>query len=270
MDMHRVETVGRVMHRRSLTLLEVLIVVALLLGMAAIIAPSVISTLDEQAFETAADVTGEQLMLARAHAQATGQSVEVRYRRGESRVEARFFMPWMMSYQIAAAADSEAGSSQTGASAEANSSTDRTPSNRDIAEAWASRSISKSVRIGSHRTGGSDSDSRHATSSLDDAEAIEAELTNTDGVRLAVFMPDGTALLNDPFWFEDGDGRVGRLTINPFSGLPAWERLIDLTDPMPADAESSLTDGESQHDSIVSGTDLDGGFGDEGATARPQ
>jgi Tfp pilus assembly protein FimT len=256
--------VGWDLNRRCLTLLEVLIVVGLLLGMAAIVAPSVLNTLDEQAFETAADVTGEQLMLARAHAQATGQSVEVRYRPGESRVEARFFLPWMMSYQLAAGEPAQDDSSQR------SESTGNSASDSAIAEAWASRAISKSVRIGSQRLVNGEGDIRHATSNLDYAAAIEAELTNTDDVRLAVFMPDGTALLNDPFWFEDDGGRVGRLTINPFSGLPAWERLLDLTDPMPTEDEFNSPAGIARDVPNDVGTDHGASFGDGGATARPR
>jgi hypothetical protein len=203
-------------------------------------------------------------MLARAHAQATGQSVEVRYRPGESRVEARFFLPWMMSYQLAAGEPAQDDSSQRSESP-GNSASDSA-----IAEAWASRAISKSVRIGSQRLVNGEGDIRHATSNLDYAAAIEAELTNTDDVRLAVFMPDGTALLNDPFWFEDDGGRVGRLTINPFSGLPAWERLLDLTDPMPTEDEFNSPAGTASEVPNDVGTDHGASSGDGGATVRPR
>lgn len=242
------------MNRRSLTLLEVLIVTALLLGMAAVLAPTVISTLDEQAFESAADVTGEQLMLARAHAQATGQSVEVRYNRGESRVEARFFMPWMMSYQMAASVTPSDATSVADSNADRQTQ-DALDARTAISEAWASRAISKSVRIGSHRSVGLDasdtaSHTGFPTSRLADAAAIEAELTSADDVRLAVFMPDGSALLNEPFWFEDEGGRVGRLTINPFSGLPAWERLLDLTESFSSGEDDREADDERASDGV--------------------
>ena len=83
------------MSRRSLTLLETLIALTLVLAMAALIVPSMLKSMEERSFEAATDVTKEQLMMARAHAQATGNPVEVTYRPDTSQVQARWFMPWV-------------------------------------------------------------------------------------------------------------------------------------------------------------------------------
>jgi Tfp pilus assembly protein FimT len=220
--------VGCLMNRRSVSLVEVLIAVALLLGIAAIVTPSVVNSLDERAFESAADVTGEQLMLARAHAQATGQTIEVRYRPEKSAVEARIFAPWLGHW--ARSTTNAPGGSEVSTNQPSTNARDDRDGPSLIPEPWANRSINKSVRIACRvPLGVSQRESSGMSLTPEEAAAIEAELTNTDDVRLAVFMPDGSALLGDPFWLEDGDGRMGKLTVNPFSGLPIWERLEDLT-----------------------------------------
>ena len=79
------------MNRRSLTLLELLLAIGLLLAMAALVFPTVLKGFGERAFESSAEVARNQLLLARAHAQAAGQPVEVTYYSPPSRVEARLF-----------------------------------------------------------------------------------------------------------------------------------------------------------------------------------
>src|SRR5437868_5810420 len=85
--------------QRSLTLLETLIALVLLVALGALIVPSLVDSLEERSFESAADVTNEQLLLARAHAQATGTPVEVTYSAGQSTVTARPFLPWLPGFQ---------------------------------------------------------------------------------------------------------------------------------------------------------------------------
>lgn len=221
------------MNRRSLSLVEVLIAVTLLLGVAAIVTPYVVDSLDERAFQAAADVTGEQLLLARAHAQATGQSVEVRYRRDDSAVEARIFSPWLGTWGSPSAIDSQSSGPRSSSSFSGAESERSKSQPSVIAEPWANRTIGKSVRIASRPSAGSPHETLRDSLAGDVRADIEAELTTTDDIRLAVFMPDGSALLGDPFWFEDEDGRIGKLTVNPFSGQPIWERLEDLTATAP-------------------------------------
>ena len=38
-----------------------------------------------------------------------------------------------------------------------------------------------------------------------------------------MFLPDGSALLGDPVWLGDGQGRHGRVSVNPWTGLPSFE-----------------------------------------------
>ena len=43
-------------------------------------------------------------------------------------------------------------------------------------------------------------------------------------IRLALFMPDGSAVLAEPVWIRDEHGRRGRLAVNHWTGLPSFER----------------------------------------------
>ncbi len=44
--------------------------------------------------------------------------------------------------------------------------------------------------------------------------------------RLAVYMPDGSALLSRPVWISDDHGRRGKIQVNPWTGLPSFERIF--------------------------------------------
>lgn len=107
------------LHPRGATLLELLVALALVLAMAALVWPPLIERLDERRFETAMDVAGEHLLLARAHAQATGGSVEVTFVPERHALVARAFAP-------------EAGAGEPGPI---------------VAEGWSVRELPDGVRI---------------------------------------------------------------------------------------------------------------------------
>jgi type II secretory pathway pseudopilin PulG len=72
----------------------------------------------------------------------------------------------------------------------------------DIPANWALRPLPDGLRI-----------------TADDADA------RTQGpVRLAVFMPDGSAVLARPVRVADDHGRRGRLSLSPWTGMPDFER----------------------------------------------
>lgn len=235
------------MRARSFTLLEILIAIVLLLALGALVFPWLADSLEERAFETAADATSEQLMLARAHAQATGTPVEVRYRADTSQVQVRFFEPWLPGFDATKLTESaepgqkRAASDLTGA-AEARDQ-------KTITESWANRVLGHGVQIVAQpptefRSSQSDMGkplAREEYQTLDD-------LMGNQDVRLAVFMPDGSALMTAPVWITDADGRLGLLRINPWSGLPIFERLANVGDqPVSSafddDAEDARLDG---------------------------
>jgi hypothetical protein len=227
------------MFRRSLTLLELMIAIVLLLAIAALIFPSMLRSMDERTFESAADVTNEQLMMARAHAQATGSPVEVTYHAGTSRVQARFFLPWLTEPSAEPSLPGGVESAVERAERLVHEPQRQGESESEIGEAWASRELGHGIRIVARRP---HADLIPGLDASDDGESGGfEELGKGQDVRLAVFMPDGSALLGDPVWLNDQEGRCGVLTINPWSGLPVFERLTD-----PTDGRSSAEETEDQ------------------------
>lgn len=213
---------------RSLTLLETLIALALVVAMGALIFPSLLNSLEERAFESAADETSEQLVRARAHAQVIGSPVEVTYDAHKSQVRARLFQPPddLMPSDPSQDDPADAPAIRAG--------NDRpTPQSREgaaISEAWALVNLGRSVRIVARPPTPRAQDALMPPSgdSLMPGEyETLADLEHGQEIRLAVFMPDGTALMGDQVWLNDDKGRLGVFTINPWSGLPFFKRLAD-------------------------------------------
>lgn len=258
--------------RRCLTLLETLVALALLAGIAALVAPALISRFDERAFEAAADGASEQLMMARAHAQATGEAVEVTYSPSTGQVHARYYAPW----SAAGDGDVMPGTSpyaQVDPSVSAAQQPDdwshlpglATPSPqiqaRAIREAWASRPLGQGIRLVTGRGGvvlsGPGEDQAPEVADESHADELDALQAMADGqeVRLAVFMPDGSALVGEDLWINDVGGRRGLITINPWSGLPLFQRLGDLTDAQRSDDDSA--EGIAEHQSTETAADIE-------------
>ncbi len=219
------------MNRRGVTLLELLVVIGLLLALGSLVFPSVLAQFHERAFESSVEVVRNQLLLARAHAQATGEPVEVFYRAVPPSVEARRFpivgrdlAPAQPARRTPAVADGEA--------------LDLAPPDEDesaeaelmIGEGWAFRELARRVWIADQPPSSLEADLPGAL------VATDVEGWNWDGapagrrgergaepawIRLAVFLPDGSALLGDPVWIGDEDGRIRKLLVNPWTGLPS-------------------------------------------------
>lgn len=245
-------------NKRSLTIVELLIVIALLAAMGSIIFPLIGDSLNERAFESAADVTGEQLVLARAHAQATGEPVEVRYHVSSAQVEARLFTPWVPGVESWSTLNLT-GVAKPGHHDRDGESSQGEPdsSSKDciIAEPWANRALSNGIRIVNHRP--TTIKTIDPVSVGETAGGILAQLglpgDSGPDIRLAVFMPDGSALMGAPVWFNDDDGRVGKLTVNPWTGLPIFERVAEAShddqstvDGTKSAAEESFSNGVSK------------------------
>jgi type II secretory pathway pseudopilin PulG len=239
-------------HKRSLTLFETLIAIILVLAMGALIFPSLVDNLDERTFESAADTTNNQLMMARAHAQATGAPVEVTYKAGASQVRVRVFTPWMIgpSNRSDIAGPFSILNRKSPRQA-ANLANGEATTSDDIDEAWACMEVARSVRITSRAPAEMRSETQQefaradATSGRGGAPPLQPDYETLDDlgkgqdVRLAVFLPDGSALLNDPVWIDDGKGRRGKLSINPWSGLPIFQRLGAANDAIGAKEDES-------------------------------
>jgi type II secretory pathway pseudopilin PulG len=240
--------------KRCVTLLETLVALAILIAAGALIFPMMMSSLDERAFESVADVTNEQLMLARAHAQATGSPVEVTFNQATSQVQARLYAPWLMSEPSAAGSFPSVfpglGSDEraTGTLVEKQPAS----TSREIPESWACQKLGANVRFRTSPpvTAEADGDRNLSEPSLgeDDYESL-ADLASGQEVRLAVFMPDGSALAGEPVWLNDDQGRCGLFTINPWSGLPVFQRLNQPQTSTEHDAPGRSSDRSSATDS---------------------
>ncbi|MHC5114561.1 MAG: hypothetical protein ACYTGP_09060 [Planctomycetota bacterium] len=219
------------MCRRGLTLLEVLIAIGLALAMLAIAIPPLTGALDRRAFESAADSTLQQLLLARAHAQATGRPVEVVYHADRRLIEARRFEPG-------------AGDDLSVAPADDASDDDRTagdPDERAIPEGWATYRLPTLLRLADQPPESSLDDDDAAFDATFDAPpdaAAPSPAANSDdalgSTRLTVFMPDGSALLGRDMYLADDAGRVATIAVNPWTGLPTVTiGAIRQAEPMP-------------------------------------
>lgn len=248
------------MKRHAFTLLETLIALVLVLALGALVFPALIDSLHERAFETAADVTNEQLMLARAHAQATGEPVEVTYHAGTKQVEARFFTPWLSEGITARIEPGTSPLAHVPMIAVFGEAQDEQAQARPITEPWATRALADGIKMVSKppaaelealgsEDAGVDAPFENDLASFDPQpeEGLE-EPWPTQDIRLAVFMPDGSALLGDPVWLGDADGRWGQISINPWSGLPLFQRLAEVAAASAAKADAPPEPDEDDDD----------------------
>ena len=262
--------------RNGLTLIETLIAIVLVVALGALVLPSLLNSIDERAFESAADVTNEQLMMARAHAQATGSPVEVTYHPSTAEVQVRMFTALLPEFGVRKSPTP----SVHGKSLPAFDATDDgapRPENSLISESWACRSLSHGMRLTSRPPSSAPRPSAASAPVLAASDEVEtiADLAGGQDIRLAVFMPDGSALLGDPVWLNDDGGRCGMFTINPWSGLPVFQRVNEIEPDV--EALSSTDDDESNFNRPRSAAPESGDqrrkVGDErksGKTPKPQ
>jgi prepilin-type N-terminal cleavage/methylation domain-containing protein len=234
------------MTARGITLIELLISMAILLAIAAIAAPTLMSTFAERRFESVAETIEQQLLLARAHAQQTGRAVEVRYEPPRHRLVARYFSITESDGFDPASLASPAGASheeardRTGDGRRSAGSfvPDEADDELAIATTWAERSMSRSVTLSDRRPEGDgvyagampgangDGVAAMFDDSVIDADRAVGGLMRADDqpIRLAIFLPDGSAMMTRTVWLSDEDNRVMRMTVNPWTGTPRIER----------------------------------------------
>ncbi|MHC4415611.1 MAG: hypothetical protein ACYS0G_10035 [Planctomycetota bacterium] len=240
------------MNRRGLTLLELLLAIGLLVALGALVWPAFVGSLNERAFETTADVVRHQLLLARAHAQTTGVPVEVTYRRNPPRIEARLFQAGPIAVEQGTyvepldATDDDRGEPP---------GIDDEQSDREglIASGWAHRRLPDEIWIATRRGDDPDENGEGEADAGQEAEwgggapdtTQEEDLDERPWIRLAVFVPDGSALLGAPVWLRDSDGRLGRLQVNAWTGLPSFDRVTETADEPPPPAEEEREEPEA-------------------------
>jgi hypothetical protein len=199
---------------RGFTLLEIILALTFVVAAGALALPIMRSALGERRFESAAEVALMQLLIARTEAQARAVPIEVVYRAEPPRIEARSF----------------AGGPDAGASADE-------PALGALLDAgWAFRPLPRNVRIERELPAIGDA-------ADDAAPGAPPDLERVGRLRLAVYLPDGSALVADPAYVVDDDGRTGRLSVDAWTGLPRFARIAD-----PAAESASTEAGDSGTD----------------------
>lgn len=243
------------MNRRGLTLFELLIVIALIGSVVALILPVMTSGLGDRAFAATGERIRGHLLLARAEAMTRRIPLEVRYTPGESssRIDVTPFTAGrelIEEFGISAgpnsqngdvlALDFDEGAAQSGYGQE-----------RSIFEPLV---ISGDLRLVRHlpielAEGAADSETGIHEDFSEDALLYDDHLFDSEpqSFRLAVFLADGTAIVADPIWLTDDEDRFARLSINPWTGIAAFERhrarngTADITDDESSEEDDQTT-----------------------------
>lgn len=224
------------MNRRGVTLLELLLAIALVLAVGALVMPALVDRLGERAFESSAEIVRSQLLLARAHAQATGEPVEVRFEPEPPRVAARWFEPDPGSLELPE--DDAGGPGLQAASADLPSADeDEAPDALVIPEPWADRLLADGVRI---------TDRPDVVDGAAEQPVASGQDETLRPIRIALYMPDGSAVLAEPVWFHDDHGRRGRLTVNRWTGLPTFEQVTRSPDELTEQQEEAPAQEEDE------------------------
>ena len=234
-------------HRRAFSLLELLIAVGVLLGLSALILPAVTSGLSTRGFESALDSLSGQMLLARAHAQRTGRAVVLEFDpgglgggssggsgRGSGRgpgrgpgVTARFFDPErdLKSDGPTASSDQESTLADTEI-ADRPWRIDVDADQNQIHDSWAEVAIDPRIVVSREPPISDESAADRweaGPTALQDAESRRAG--SSRAIRLAVFMPDGTAAMRTDIWLEDDEQRIASVRVSAWTGQPHLERV---------------------------------------------
>ena len=260
------------MPRRGLTLLELLIAIGLVVALGALVFPTMMGRQRQRTFDSTIQIIRDQLLLARAHAQATGEPVEVMYYSEAPRVEARMFRP------------ERAASRFADGSAAMLDFPEEPDEELLIPEGWAYRHLAEGVQItkmppqelqdGYGDPFGSFDDDLGAY--FDDASASLVAEQPPRIIRLAVFLPDGSALLGEGVWVVDNDGRARRIEVNPWTGLPIFDATavnrgaVEVADDAEADDEFEEFERDEQRDDEgVDSEDAESMSGEDDRAAEP-
>ncbi len=111
---------------------------------------------------------------------------------------------------------------------------------------------------------------------FDDASASLVPDQPPRTIRLAVFLPDGSALLGEGVWVVDNDGRARRIEVNPWTGLPIFDATavnrgaVEVADDAEPDDElEELERDEQRDDEGVDSEDAESMSGEDDRAAEP-
>jgi prepilin-type N-terminal cleavage/methylation domain-containing protein len=192
---------------RGFTLLELLIAIGLMLALAAVVIPITISGSAEREFETSLDRIAAQALLARSQALRAGRAIElVCVSQQQRTLEARWFDPATAFVDPVGPVDRSGGGA--GAAEPAR-----------IGESWARLELPGGLSWSDRPPGATEN------AAEDEAARDRDDAAVPGSIRLAVFLPDGSAILRRTTWLNDGEGRGASIAIDPFSAEAVIERV---------------------------------------------
>ena len=188
--------------RHGLTLIEVLIALGLVLALTALVLPTASWVLRMGALDSARDGVEATLLQARAQAKITGRSIAVKL--VDDRIVAEWFAP----------DDSVADQSD--------SSVLQTEGGQLIEGSWAQRRIPQGIEVLALATYREKMDALNSPLGNTDEDS-DQPLDSSPGMRVAVFLPDGGALVGTPVVLVGERGDALLLSIDPWTGRAHFE-----------------------------------------------
>ncbi|MCL4196709.1 MAG: prepilin-type N-terminal cleavage/methylation domain-containing protein [Phycisphaerales bacterium] len=222
--------------RRGLTLLEVLIVLALLIASAAIAIPAMSRRFESTRFDATVDQIIATLALARAQSQQQRRPVQVIWDANARTVRAA----WLDAAALADEDDSDEPSREA--------EQPRDPADGSDERSGQDRLDNAAAAAGTMATGGSSlrvllpegcrvevrptaDEEAPADAAEDRLDPIAADDSAGRNLSLAVFMPDGSTFGQASFRVVDNRGRQVRIDINPWTGQAAFAPVASAAPP---------------------------------------
>lgn len=209
------------MTRRGFTLLELMVVLAILLALASVAVPALLTSSRASRLPEAQGQIEAAMMMARADAQRQATPVRLMVRERAGSAGEMELVAEAVELSAAEPREESAEGATTGGPAkvspERSGSVYALPSGVSVREfvpgsheEIAGREHTSVPSVAAH--------SAPSGASADRASGAASETSIRDGVVLAVFLPDGEAVRPGPRYLVDRAGRVLELVVEPMSG----------------------------------------------------
>lgn len=236
--------------RRGLTLLEILIVLALLIATAALAIPAMTHRFESTRFEATVDQIIATLALARAESQQQRRPVQILWDAGERVVRGAWLDTELLAgddEQSRPVDDSQAGGTDAdGEEADPQSRLDAAGAGARTLATGGSRLrvlLPEGCRV---EPGRSESPEAGATEPSPDKRADPPGGDSTAPISLVVYMPDGSTFGEASFRVVDDQGRQVRIEINPWTGqaLVSQTPAAATSEPPASELDPSTTEAQ--------------------------
>lgn len=238
--------------RRALTLLEILIVLALLIAIAGVSIPAMTRRFESIRFDSMVDQIVATLALARAQAQEQRRPVQIRWEQSRRALRAVVLDTGSLEPADEGSLEGESSEPRFSTRRASGSPGDREPEAQDRLSAAGAQAATLSAG-GSRLRVVLPEGCRIQTGAAADAEAPDdgdggassprplvrpnsPPAPSSESVSLVVFMPDGSTFGEASFMVLDGRRRRVRIEVNPWTGQAAVQSAEDLA-AEPSDAE---------------------------------